>query len=145
MTQMDLIDVPLRASLRLALLLVVTHTAAMVSVVAMPVPWWQRFAGCSLLLASAVIMIRRRALLRVADSVVRLQLKRDGSCELVTRDQRLISGNLCPGWFVSPLMVVVRFACPGERLSRVITLLPDSADADSLRQLRVFLRFAIDP
>jgi len=142
---MEYIDVPLRASSRLAWLLLAAYAAAMVAVVAMPLAWWLRFAGCALLLAVGAIMIRRHALLKAADSIVRLRLMRDGSCELVTRDQRLISGELRPGWFASPLMVVVRIACSGERFSRGIALLADAADADSLRQLRVFLRFAVEP
>lgn len=42
-------------------------------------------------------------------------------------------------------MIVIRVACPGKRLARGITVLPDAADADSLRRLRIFLRFAVTP
>lgn len=135
---------PIRASARLALLLATTHTAAIVAVIAMPVALWVRLAACSLLLVSGAIMIYRGSLLKASDSVVGLQLRRDGSCELQLRDQRLVNGILCPRWFVSPLMIVVQVACPGRRLPRSITLLPDAADADTLRQLRIFLRFAIE-
>lgn len=69
---------------------------------------------------------------------------RDGTCELLTREQSVIDGVLRPGWAVSPLVIVLRVACPGERLSRGIALLPDAADAETLRKLRVFLRFALD-
>ena len=142
---MDFIDVPLRASRKLALLLAAAHAAAIVAVIALPAPWWLRLPGVLLLLASGTIMIRHRALLQHTNSVVRLRLMRDGSCQLETRDQRQISGQLRPGWFVSPPMVVVRIACSGERSPRSIALLPDAADADTLRRLRIFLRFAIKP
>jgi toxin CptA len=141
----EIIDVPIRASARLGLLLAATHAAAIVAVIAMPVAWWLRLAGCSLLLISGTIMVYRSALLKASDSVVGLQLRRDGSCELRLRNQRPISGSVCPRWFASPLMIVVQVACPGQRLRRSIALLPDAADADTLRRLRIFLRFAIEP
>lgn len=144
MTAVDYIDVPLRASRKLALLLASAHVAAVVAIAAMPLAWWLRLAGCSLLLASGVVTIRCRALLRNPEAIIRLRLMRDGSCELYTRNQRVISGQLRPGWFASPLMVVMRIACPGERHARGIALLSDAADGDTLRRLRIFLRFAVD-
>lgn len=145
MNQADFIDVPLRASPWLALLLAAGHAAAIAAIALLPIPWWLRAAGCAFLLASAVATIYRRALLKGSGACVRLRLMRDGSCQLHLVDQRVIRAKLCRGWFVSPQLVVLRLACPGERYSRGIALLPDSADADDLRRLRIFLRFAINP
>ena len=141
---MEFINVPIRASARLALLLTTAHAGAMAAVIVMPVAWWLRAAACSLLVASGTVMIRRNALLKAADSVIGLQLRRDGSCHLQLRNQRAISGELCPGWFASPLMIVVQVACPGQRWRRSITLLPDAVEAECLRRLRIFLRFAVE-
>lgn len=136
---------PISASTRLALLLVAVHVAAIVAVIWLPAAWWLRLAGCSAVIISCAITVYRSALLRASDSVVGLQIRRDGSCHIQTRNRRLISGRVCSGWFVSPLMIVVQVACPSERLRRSITLLPDAAEADTLRRLRIFLRFAIEP
>ena len=136
---------PIRASARLALLLAAAHAAAIVAVIAIPGAWWLRLAGCSLLVVSGAVIVYRSALLKASDSVVGLRLRRDGSCELQLRDQSIVSGHLCSRWFASPLMIVVQVACPGNRLRRSIALLPDAADADTLRRLRIFLRFAIEP
>jgi len=141
----DFIDVSLRASHRLAWLLAGIHAAAIVAVLPMPFVWWLRLAGCAVLLASATALVVRRALLKAPDSIIRLRLERDGSCQMQMRDQRVIDGRLRPGWFASPLMIVLRVACPGQRTSHSITVLPDSADAESLRRLRIFLRFAVQP
>jgi toxin CptA len=43
--------------------------------------------------------------------------------------------------FVSPLLIVLRYRLAGGPV-RALTLLPDSADADSLRRLRASLRWA---
>lgn len=42
---------------------------------------------------------------------------------------------------VSPALIVLRYRASGKRV-RSLTLLPDSADADDLRRLRVSLRWA---
>ncbi len=143
--QTDFIDVPIRASANLALLLAAAHVAAIVAVGSVPLPWWLRLAGCSALLLVGVRLIRRDALLRAPDSVIGLRLMGDGSCEVRRRDQRVVSGQLCARWFVSPLMIVLRITRHGTCWPRGITLLPDAVDSDSLRQLRIFLRFAVEP
>lgn len=143
--QLESIDVPIRASVRLALLLAAAHAGAMAAIVVLPLAWWLRLAACSLLLVSGAIMISRHALLKTSDSIVGLQLRRDGSCHLQLSNQRSMSGKLCPGWFASPLMIVLQIACPGQRWRRSITLLPDAVEPDSLRRMRVFLRFAVEP
>jgi hypothetical protein len=141
----EFVDLHLRASSRLAMLFAVAHVAAIVAVLSLPWVWWLQAGACVLLLASAANMIAHRALLVAPGSVVRLRIARDGSCQLQTRDHRLLDGRLCPGWFVSPLMIVLRVARPGARRAHGITLLPDAADAQGLRELRIFLRFALDP
>jgi toxin CptA len=42
--------------------------------------------------------------------------------------------------FVSTVLIVLRYRIPGQPV-RVLTLLPDSADADDLRRLRMSLRW----
>ncbi len=111
----------------------------------MPLPWPVSSAACSLLLLNGAMMIHYKALVQAAGSIIRLRVARDGSCQLYTRDQRVIRGQLSSGWFSSPLIVAFRVVCADRRLPRGVALLPDSSDKESLRRLRVFLRFAIDP
>lgn len=141
---MDYVDVQLQASPALTGILAVVHGAATIGVLATPMPWWMRIAGCMVLLTSAFSLMLRQALLRLPGSIMRVRLMQDGTCQLHTREHGVIDGTLQPVWIVSPLLIVLRIACPGERLSRGITLLPDSSDADTLRRLRIFLRFALD-
>lgn len=94
---------------------------------------------------SAAVQIHRRALLKGHSACVGLRLMRDGSCQLRMASGRVVSGRLCRGWLVSPQLIVIRISCAGERLSRGLSLMPDSADSDALRRLRIFLRFAVYP
>lgn len=145
MKRADFIDLPLRPSSRLAWLLATFHVAAIIAVVVLPVPGWLRAAACALLLLSATAQVARHASRLGDHAFVGLHLLRDGSCQLRLAGDRTIAGQLCRGWFVSPQLIVMRISCAGERLSRGLCLLPDSADQDDLRRLRVFLRFAVDP
>ena len=144
MNQPDFIDVPLRASNHLAMVLAASHGVTIIAIAVMPVYWWFRLLACALVLMSAATLIYRRAMLKGDRACIRLKVMHDGSCELEMADKRVITGALRRGWFVAPQLIVLRIACPTERWSRGIALLPDSANADDLRQLRIFLRFAID-
>lgn len=145
MNHTDFIDVPLRASPLLAGSLAMAYSMSIIAVLVLPVSWWFRAVACALVLMSAVGQIHRRALRKGGHACIGLRLMRDGSCQLRLASGRSISGQLCRGWFVSPQLIVMRISCAGERLSRGFSLLPDSADSDDLRRLRIFLRFAVYP
>ena len=143
MAETDFIDVPIRSSRILAAVLVSMHAAAIVAVSVLPVAWWVRLTGSVLLLASASVMVRRYALIRGVKACSRLRISKDGVCKLELVDDRVLTGRLQPGWLASPLLIVARVRCTGERLARKVVLLPDSSDLETLRRLRIFLRFAI--
>ena len=145
MQQPDFIDLPLTASRYLALVLAISHGLAIVATILLPLAWWWRLAGAVLILVSAILTIRSQALRRGKRALVGLRLSRDGSCELQLADGATLAGRLHRGWFVSPQLIVMRVGFQTKQRSRSITLLPDSAEVDSLRRLRVFLRFAITP
>lgn len=50
--------------------------------------------------------------------------------------------QLCPDSLALPLLVVLRYRLPGERLTRSLCIARDSLTADAHRRLRVRLRFA---
>lgn len=129
----------------MALLLVLVHAAAMIALVMLPVSLWLRAIACLVLLGSAAYALPVHAFRRGAHACSGLRLSADGTCTLQLNDTASLRGTLLPGWFVTPALIVVRVRCNGERLARGIVLLSDSADADELRRLRIFLRFAITP
>ena len=143
MAETDFIDVQIQTSRVLAAILTTMHAAAIVAVSVLPVPLWLRVTGDVLLLASAALMIRRYAFLKGPQACSRLRISKDGDCRLELAAHRVATGRLQSGWLASPLLVVARVRCSGERLARKIVLLPDSSDEDTLRRLRIFLRFAL--
>jgi hypothetical protein len=72
-----------------------------------------------------------------------MRISKHGKCVLELGGDRVLTGRLQPGWLASPLLVVARVRCKGERMARKVVLLPDSSDSETLRRLRIFLRFSI--
>jgi toxin CptA len=71
----------------------------------------------------------------------RLRLGADGSLAIRARDDDWQPALDLPQRFVSPALCVLRLART-KRLRPSLVLLPDSAEADDLRRLRVSLRWA---
>ncbi|MFZ1324758.1 MAG: protein YgfX [Candidatus Contendobacter sp.] len=95
-------------------------------------------AGCLILLGLSFYLFR------IGDSVdhdrhcvTRIEWI-DGRWRLETADGARVSASLVSA-YTHPLLVILNFRLEKGRL-RSLTLLPDSADAESLRQLRVWLR-----
>lgn len=143
MVENDFIDVPIGTSRMLAALLAAAHAAAIVSVSVLPLPLWARATACALLLVNALLTVRRYAFVRGPQACLKLRISKDGACRLHLHSDRVVTGRLLAGWLVSPLLIVAQVRCSGETLARKIVLLPDSCDAETLRRLRIFLRFAI--
>ncbi len=127
----------------LAALLAAAHAAAIVAVSVLPLPLWVRATACVLLLANAFLTVRRYAIVRGPQACSKLQISTDGACRLHLHSDRVLTGRLLAGWLASPLLIVAQVRCSGETLARKIVLLPDSCDAQTLRRLRIFLRFVI--
>jgi hypothetical protein len=80
------------------------------------------------------------ALLRTAGSARALELHADGRCGWRDRGGRWHDGRLHGQQFASPLLTVLGVQGGAPR-RKWIVLLPDSADRDSLRRLRGWLRW----
>ena len=52
------------------------------------------------------------------------------------------TGQVRDGSFVMPWLTIIRWRPEGKRLDRTLLLLPDMANAQDLRKIRVFLRWA---
>ncbi len=90
-------------------------------------------------LAAGVATALGSALLRHRSAPPRLLLGRQGGLQLRTGSGEWMAASVLPDSFVSIWLCVVRLQADGKR--RTLTLLPDSAEAESLRRLRVWLRW----
>ncbi|MGB7542668.1 MAG: protein YgfX [Burkholderiales bacterium] len=130
--------VELRPSFQLAGLLAVAHVFALVSV-------WISLAGWPLYLVVAGILISVTACLtetihRSASAVTALELRTEGRAAWRDRGGNWHEGRLRRDNFVSVPLVVIGLD-QSQPSRKWIVLLSDSAPADELRRLRVWLRW----
>ena len=95
--------------------------------------------------ASLVVHLRRDALQRSGDAVTELILKDDARCELTLRNGETLTGNIEGSTFVAPLLTVINVRPDGTGRRRAAILMPDSAPAQDLRRVRVWLRHRVRP
>lgn len=133
--------VSLRPSAALALMLSAGHGTAAVTLFPLDLPAAVKVLVGLALLASAVASVARHAWRWGSRACVRLRVGPDLGAELETRAGERIAGRVLPSTLVHPWLLVIRVAPEGGGRERAVVLLPDSADADSLRALRVVLRW----
>lgn len=140
------VEVCLRPSAALTLALSAGHGTAIAALFPLDLPAAAKVLLGLALLASAVASIARHAWLQGSKASVKLRVGSDLGAELETRAGEKIAGRVLPYSLVHPWLLVVRVAPHGGGRERSVVLLPDSADADSLRALRVVLRWgAVSP
>ena len=137
------IEFELKPSLTLAAVLIGLHAAAAGSCLVVELPGAVKIILCVVLGISAMLSVRRHALLIASESCVAVRVGHDGACELRLRSGETEHGNLTDGWFAAPNLVVFNWRSDTGHHRRSVVLLPDSADREALRQLRVFLRFKL--
>jgi toxin CptA len=130
----------LQASRSLAILLGSLHLAALGSLLPVDVPLGLKLAGGLAVTLSAVLGIRRHALLGDARAVRALVLRADGSVEAECRSGRF-EATVSPHSTVFPWLLVVLLREPGRRRPVAVVVLRDALAAQDWRQLRAWLRW----
>lgn len=97
-----------------------------------------------LIVIASIHSIRRYALLTSATAVTHLSLAQTSKLQLTYKDGTQAEVRVLESSFVSPYLTALnlREVETGRRLS--ILLLPDSAESNGFRQLRVWLRWGRD-
>jgi hypothetical protein len=139
---MPLLGITVLRSRRLAAAIVAIHAVAAACVVAYG-GWGWAVAAVAVLAGSMASHWGRDVMLEAADAVGEIMLREDG-CELHCRDGAILQGTVTPESFVSTWLICVVVRLDSGR-RRTVTLLPDSATTESLRRLRVWLRFRLRP
>jgi len=115
----------------------IVHLWAMIAVLIAAIPLWLKV---SVSIGLGVVLIRfwvSNGQYRRQASIVRIAWI-DGRWHLETSSGALLAAELIDG-YSHPSIVILNFRLETKQ-RRSLTLLPDSADTDSLRRLRVLLR-----
>lgn len=129
----------------LAVLLAIVHLVAGACVLAFVPAWWAVAILATALCASLVFHLRRDALRLSGDAVIEVTLRDRGRCELLTRGGAVLEGTVAGSSFVSALFTVVNVRLDGGRRLRSVVVMPDCAEAEERRRLRVWLRYRAHP
>lgn len=135
-----MLRIQVEKSVVLAAALLLVHALAAGCIV-LTLPAGAAFAGTAAIITSAVYRLRLDALQYSADAVVELLLREGGRCELITRAGATLAGQVQGSTFVSPWLIVVNFRLEPNRRRRSLVLVWDSASAEELRELRVWLKY----
>lgn len=131
----------LKPSRQLAMLLVLLHLAALGSLVPLDLPIWLRLAAGGVVVLSAMASIRRHAFLSTPHSVRELTLAADGSVEAVRPDRSRFPAVVSLQSTVFPWLVVLLLRTSGSRRLLPVVIVPDTLHGDELRALRSWLRW----
>jgi hypothetical protein len=138
-------QVDIGPSRRLAIVLVVAHLSAALSVALAAPPAPATVALLALIACSGWYHVRQVALVLRSGAVVGLRADADGSMLVRHRDGRVSPGRLLASTVVDRRVSLVRLRIVGERFSRTVPLLGDNCDRADFRRLRVGLEWQAGP
>ena len=130
----------LQPSLYFAIALVVSHGAALAVLAPLALPIWAKILLASLVLISLLYHVWHDAWLLALSSNKTLLLDGD-MILLVARNGDQVTARVLADSLVTPYITVLNVLPQGSHLARSVIILPDSLDAESFRQLRVWLRW----
>jgi toxin CptA len=132
----------LQPSIYFTIALVASHGAALAVLAPLALPLWARTLLALLVLASLLYHIWHDAWLLALSSNKTLLLDGD-MILLVARNGDQVTARVLADSLVSPFITVLNVLPQGAYLARSVIILPDSLDAESFRQLRVWLRWGV--
>ncbi len=137
-----MLRIAFKSSTILAAVLTGGHAAAGASLVPLDLPLLAKIALALLVGASLVHNLWRHAFLKSHGALVGLELG-EQSCRasVHTRGGDWHEARILGSTYVSPLVSVLNLRLDGHIITRHIVIVPDSADAEDFRRLRVRLRW----
>lgn len=136
-----MLDLHLRPSLTLNLMLALAHLLSLGLVWIMPLATGPQLGISLLLAASYLFHLRRDGLLAASGSIVHIRFEHDGKCRYRTRNGTWFEAILLGSTLSTPWLAILNLKTGGRLLVRHAVAFPDSADIEALRKLRVLLRW----
>ena len=130
----------LQPSYYLAAMLIAAHGITIAILFPLAFPIWAKTALIILVLFSMGYHLRREAWLSAPSATVALLIE-DDLAVLTKRNGDQLTGNILRDSLVTPFLTVLNVLPQGARISQSIVILPDSMNAESFRQLRVWLKW----
>jgi toxin CptA len=136
-----MLNVRLKPSGYLTLLLSAAHAIALGLVIVLPLPIGLKLVAALVICISPVFYLRRNARLAAPNSIIALEVKEDCTCAIETRSGKRLDCIVLPTSYVSASLTILNLKAEGEMLARHVVILPDSINPEDFRKLRVLLRW----
>lgn len=136
-----MLDLKLHASRTLVFLLALAHLLSLVLIWLLPLTQAAQILSSLLLMASFLFYLRRDGLLAAGNSILQLRLDPECNCTYQTRAGAWREARLLGSSMVTPWLSVLNLMPENSRIARHLVIFPDSAEAESLRKMRVLLRW----
>lgn len=133
----------LKASRYLATGLTLGHLAAIGCVAIVPLPLWLKLLLSVILAASLIQSLTREAWRIRSSSIVELQCEREGGVLVKTRSGKEWEARVLGSSFVASYLTIVLLKPTASRRVRAVLILPDAAEPELFRQLRVWLKWRV--
>ncbi|MES1981996.1 MAG: protein YgfX [Pseudomonadota bacterium] len=130
----------LRASRYLAVLLIAAYSGTFAALLAVGLPLWAKVLLGLLLLCALIYHLRRDAWLTASSANVALILQGERAM-LVKRNGKQVIGSVSRDSVATPFLTILNILPQGAHVAHSVVILPDSLDAESFRQLRVWLKW----
>ena len=150
MQRNQVIDIVLKPSRQLAVLLVIAHLAAVAVVWSLELALWIHIGLKLAIAASLGLTLLKNGWFGFARTPVALRIEPGGksgepdTIEVRLRNGKTARGCVVEGSFVAPYLTVVRYRAAGARrfsMDKSVLILPDSLDRELFRMLRVRLKW----
>jgi hypothetical protein len=141
MNQGTALRVGLSPSRRLAVWLAVVHGLTLVPLWLSGLPSGVPAALSVVVIAQAVRIIRRDAMLASGRSITEVALGPGQACTFTTHAGASFHARIADATLVTGTLVVIAVRRAGRRGSKFVAIVPGMADANMLRELRVRLRW----
>ena len=132
----------LQPSRYLAAMLIAAHGVALAVLFPLTLPGWAKAALALPVLFSLVYHLWRDAWLSAPSANVAL-MPEDEQVMLTTRGGEQLAGKILRDSLVTPFITILNVLPQGAFFARSIVILPDSMDAESFRELRVWLKWGM--
>lgn len=124
----------------LAAMLITAHGSVCAALIPLTLPLWAKLALAFSVLFSLGYHLQRKAWLSAPSACVAMTLEGD-QVALTMRDGARLDGPIARDSLVTPWLTVLNVLPQDARFVRSVVILPDSMDAESFRQLRVWLKW----
>lgn len=131
----------LKPSRFIAAVLVAAHATAALTLLPLDLAVWAKSLLALCIAGSLCHALWRHAWLRSAASVTAIEVHEGGGAEVEMRGGEHHEARVLGTTYVSAAMCVVNLRIAGRLFAKHAVVVPDNADAESFRQLRVWLRW----